>query len=316
MLDIKSLVKKFDKTKAINELNLKINENAIYGLLGENGAGKTTLMKILTGLLNFEKGEVFILGFDIKKNLYDIRRKIAYIPDNFGTYYNLTVYEYMDFFASSYGLKGLNARKRIYELIERVSLTHKLDFDVSSLSRGMQQRLSFARALLHNPEFLIMDEPTSGMDLGSRISFKEMLRQLGEEGKTILISSHNLNQLEDFCTDIGIIDKGKLLVNGSINDIIRNIELSNPIEVKILNGINVAMGIFKENPLVTSISLKDNTFLLGFSGDELEESKLLYDLISNEVPVVSFIREAGSLESFFMQMTKRDKEKVILKNDY
>ncbi len=316
MLEIKDLEKHFGDVEALAGLNLEIQKGALYGLVGQNGAGKTTAMKIMTGLLSFWKGSVLVDGIDIKKDLRRVKSKIGYVPDDFGVYDNLTVYEYMEFFAEAYNLSGLNGRKRILTLLEQVDLSSKEDFLVDSLSRGMQQRLSLARALLHDPIFLVMDDPTSGMDPRSRYSFKEMMRQLQDSGKTILLSSHILGELPDLCTDIGIIDKGKLLVKGKIGEIMDGIEKSNPLEIRILQGESVAIDIFKKNPYVSSISYKGRSFMLGFQGSKTEESALLYELISNEVPVVSFVRETGSLESFFMQMTSKNKERVISKNDY
>jgi ABC transporter related protein len=316
MLLIKGLEKRFGSFKALQNFDLDIKDRALYGLVGQNGAGKTTAMKVMTGLLAFDKGEVCIDGTDIKKDIKKVKMSIGYVPDTFGIYENINIYEYMDFFASAYGLTGLSSRKRIMNLLDRVGLSAKAGFYVDSLSKGMQQRLSLARALLHDPKFLIMDEPTAGMDPGSRYSFKEMMRQLCEDGKTILLSSHILSELSELCTDIGIIDRGSMIATGKIEDIMENIASSSPIEVRILNGQSVAMEVFRRNEHVTSISLIDKTFMLGFTGSRLEESRLLYELIENEVPVLSFVREVGSLESFFMQMTNKNKEKVIAKNDY
>ena len=316
MLKIENLEKNFDSFKALNGLDLEIEDGSLYGLVGRNGAGKTTAMKIITGLLPFNKGKVLVDDIDIEKELKKVKMKIGYVSDTFGIYENLNVYEYMDFFASIYGLVGLKARKRIMDLLEVVGLTSKSEFLVNNLSKGMGQRLSLARALIHDPKFLIMDEPTSGMDPASRYSFKELMRQLCESGKTILLSSHILGELPELCTDIGIIDNGKMLTSGKIEDIMYNINKSSPIEVKVLNCETLAMEIFKKNKNVTSISLRDRNFMLGFEGDKFEEAKLLKELIDNEIPVHSFMRETGSLESFFMKLTNKNKEKIILRNEY
>lgn len=316
MLKIENLEKKFGDFKALDGLNLEIEDASLYGLVGRNGAGKTTAMKIIAGLLYFDKGQVLVDGIDIKKNIKEIKTSIGYVPDSFGFYENLNVYEYMDFFALAYGLTGLSARKRILNLLEVVGLESKLDFMVNSLSRGMRQRLSTARALIHNPKFLIMDEPSSGMDPVSRHSFKELMRQLCESGKTILLSSHILGDLPDICTDIGIIDSGKMLTSGKIEDIMDRISKSSPIEIKLLSGEKLAMNIFKACKNVTSISVQDKSFMLGFDGSKIEESMLLRELLYNEIPVLSFVREAGSLESFFVKMTSKSKENIILKNEY
>lgn len=316
MLKIEKLEKYFGEFKAIDLLDLNINDTSLYGLIGRNGAGKTTIMKIASGILPFEKGKVFIDGIDIKKDIKKAQMKIAYIPDQFGIYENLTVYEYMDFFANIYGLFGLIGRKRILYLLDVVDLSSKIDFLVDNLSKGMQQRLGLARALLHDPKLLIMDEPSAGLDPISRYSFKEIMRQLCEMGKTILLSSHILGELSEICTDIGIIDEGKVLAEGKIESIIDSIANSNPIEVRILEGEEQALEIFKKNQNITSISIKDKTFMLGFEGGKKDEAGLLYSLINNDIPVISFVRETGNLESFFIKMTDKNKEKIILKNEY
>ena len=209
MLEIRNLKKTFGKFYALNGLDMDIGDGALYGFVGPNGAGKTTTIKIMTGLLEADEGQVLIDGVNVTGGLSQLKLKIGYVPDFFGVYDNLKVSEYMEFFASCYGINGLKARTRYMTLLEQVGLEDKVNFYVDGLSRGMKQRLCLARALIHDPSLLVMDEPTSGLDPRTRFEFKEILKELREQGKTILISSHVLSELSELCTDIGIIDQGK-----------------------------------------------------------------------------------------------------------
>ena len=210
MLTIRNLHKIYGKYHALSGLDMNVADGALYGFVGPNGAGKTTTIKIMTGLLGAEEGSVEIDGTDALGEPDALKGQIGYVPDFFGVYDNLTVGEYMSFFASCYRIDGLVARKRYTALLEQVGLEDKLDFYVDGLSRGMKQRLCLARALIHDPAILILDEPTSGLDPRTRFEFKEILEELKCAGKTIIISSHVLSELSEMCTDIGIIDQGRI----------------------------------------------------------------------------------------------------------
>lgn len=213
MLEIRGLHKIYGKYHALSGLDMNVATGALYGFVGPNGAGKTTTIKIMTGLLPAEEGKITIDGMDALSNLKALKARIGYVPDFFGVYDNLTVSEYMEFFASCHHMDGLVARKRYTALLEQVGLEDKLDFYVDGLSRGMKQRLCLARALIHDPSILILDEPTSGLDPRTRFEFKEILSELQESGKTIVISSHVLSELSELCTDIGIIDQGRMVLD-------------------------------------------------------------------------------------------------------
>ena len=316
MLEIKNLKKTYGNLHALDGLDLSISDGSLYGLVGPNGAGKTTAIKIITGLLIPDSGSVMIDGMDMTRHPDSMKEIIGYVPDSFGIYDNLTVWEYMDFFASAYGLTGLTGRKRCMELLGEVGLDDKTSFHVDSLSRGMQQRLCLARALIHDPQFLIMDEPTSGLDPRTRYEFKEIIRELHEQGKTLLISSHILSELSQMCTDLGILENGRLVLDGAMEDIMSRIEASNPIRISIMFGERDAMNIFRRNPCVQSISCNGNSFLLNFTGTREDEAALLASLINSDIPVREFVREPGSLENYFMQITGHSEERVILSNDY
>ena len=312
MLKIRNLRKAYGGYHALNGLDMEIADGALYGLVGPNGAGNTTALRIMTWLLQADSGSVEIDGMDAAADPYGLREKIGYVPDSFGVYDNLKVSEYMEFFASCYGMEGFQARKRSNMLLEQVGLGEKADFFVESLSRGMKQRLGLARALLHNPSLLIMDEPTSGLDPRTRIEFRGIVRELNEQGKTILISSHILSELSELCSHIGIIESGKMVISGSMNEIVERIQTSRPVMITIHKNIETALNVLKEHPLVRTITVKDSNIMASFTGSAGQESELLRQLIEADVQVLGFTREPGSLEAVFMQITDDQKEKVVL----
>lgn len=220
MVDIEELTKRHGKFVALDHMNLHIDKGEIFGFVGPNGAGKTTTMRIMCGLLKATSGKVTIDGVDALGRPADVKRKIGYVPDFFGVYDNLKVMEYMDFYGSMYGMSKREVEKVADKYLELVALQDKKDEFVDSLSRGMKQRLCVARALIHDPELLVLDEPSSGLDPRSRHDMKNILRDLKEMGKTIVISSHILPELSEMCTSIGVIDHGKIVASGSVDEIV------------------------------------------------------------------------------------------------
>ena len=315
MLEIRGLHKIYGKYHALSGLDMNVATGALYGFVGPNGAGKTTTIKIMTGLLPAEEGKITIDGMDALSNLKALKARIGYVPDFFGVYDNLTVSEYMEFFATCHHMDGLVARKRYTALLEQVGLEDKLDFYVDGLSRGMKQRLCLARALIHDPSILILDEPTSGLDPRTRFEFKEILSELQESGKTIVISSHVLSELSELCTDIGIIDQGRMVLEGNINDILSRVNTSNPLVISVFSNVDKALAILKSHPYVQTISLREQDICVRFSGDSQDEALLLQQLIDSDVLVNGFTREKGSLESVFMQLTEHEEERVVLSYD-
>ncbi len=314
MLEVRELEKSYGALRALKTLSLQVPKGSLFGLMGQNGAGKTTLLRTIAGVIRPEAGAITIDGVDALRAPMEARALVGYVPDYFGSYENLTVLEYMDFFAAAFGLSGRNRRVRCQELMWHVGLSQREDMLVDHLSRGMQQRLSIARALIHNPEYLILDEPTSGLDPGTRVSVREMLCELCDSGKTILISSHVLSELSEICTDIAILDKGVVKVTGEVSGILKQIEHSNPLKITVLDGTRAAMAIFRKHPCVRSLTLSERTFSLEFEGSAEDEAALLQQLIDADIPVHGFMRDAGSLESFFLQMTEGRREQVIQSN--
>ena len=308
MLKIKDLNKSYGKFKALDNLNLEIEKGELFGFVGPNGAGKTTTMRIVSGLLSADSGEVQVDGIDALKNPQKIKEKIGYMPDFFGVYDNLKALEYMEFYASIYGITGKEATKLCYELMELVNLADKADSYVDGLSRGMKQRLCLARSLVHNPELLILDEPASGLDPRARFEMKEILRNLSSMGKTIIISSHILPELAEMCSSIGIIEHGSMVIKGQVGEIMRKMTTSNPLVMEVVEGQEQAVRILKENPLVENISIRENSISMGFKGERKEEAELLASLIRGNVLISSFVREEGNLEALFMQLTEKNEE--------
>ena len=221
MIETRDLTKKYGELYALDRLTLKLDPGDVYGFIGPNGAGKTTTMRILATLLNPSWGEASVCGYSIYTASKDIRRSIGYMPDFFGVYDDMKVIEYLEFFAAAYRIQGPARRKKCDEVLELVDLVYKRDALVTSLSRGMTQRLGLARVLLHEPQVLLLDEPASGLDPRARIEMRELIKELRNMNKTIMVSSHILPELADICNKIGIIEKGKLIYNGTVAEAIR-----------------------------------------------------------------------------------------------
>ena len=315
MLEIRKLQKRYGNFQALDGLDLTIPEGEIFGFVGPNGAGKTTTLKITAGLLSPDSGSVMIDGVDALADNRGLKEKIGYVPDFFGVYDNLKVSEYMEFFASCYGLEGREARMRCCALLEQVKLEDRADFFVDGLSRGMKQRLCLARALLHDPKLLILDEPASGMDPRTRMEFSAMLKELREQGKTLLVSSHVLSELSGLCTSIGIIEQGHMVLEGSMEHITEQVNSSKPLLIQVFSNMEKALAILKSHPCVQTIAVKRDEIKVGFLGDRQDEAALLQQLIDADVMVSGFMREKGSLESLFMQVTARDDEKAVIRHE-
>lgn len=315
MLRIRNLRKRYGNYHALDKLDMDVPDGALYGFVGPNGAGKTTTIKIMAGLLMPDGGSVEIDHVDALAHPHRLKEKIGYVPDYFGVYDNLKVWEYMEFFASCYGMEGLKARKRSQTLLDQAGLGGKEDFYVDGLSRGMKQRLCLARALIHDPMLLVMDEPTAGLDPRTRMEFRETIRELNGQGKTILISSHLLSDLSELCTDVGIIDSGKMVLTGGVDEIVEKIHTSKPLIITVQENLPGAMKVLKEHPLVRFITIKDPDIMVQFAGSNRQEGDLLTQLVHAGVVVRGFVREPGSLEAVFMQLTSHEEERVVLSYD-
>jgi ABC-2 type transport system ATP-binding protein len=302
MLVIENLVKKFGKFKALDGLSFEIEEGSIYGFVGANGAGKTTTMKIVAGLLKATSGRVILDGADIGQNPNGVKEKIGYMPDFFGVYDDLKVNEYMDFYAGVYGIPRNEREKISDQLIELVNLSDRKHSYVDALSRGMKQRLCLARSLIHNPRLLILDEPASGLDPKARVEMKEILKELCGMGKTILISSHILSELSEICTSVGIIEKGRMVASGSVDEIMKKASCNKTIRVSVLGDLNPAMKFLQEQPSIGDIITTNGYLDADYDGDERDMAEMLKNMIKNGIPVVSFTEVEKNLESAFINI--------------
>ncbi|OLS03268.1 ABC transporter ATP-binding protein [Tissierella creatinophila] len=309
MLKIKNLTKVYGTFKAVDNLTLDIEEGEIFGFVGPNGAGKTTTMKMVSTLLNSTEGEIYIDGLDISKNIKQAREKIGYMPDFFGVYDNLKVDEYLEFYGNVAGLSREQIVAVSDDLLELVDLKAKKSSYVDSLSRGMKQRLCLARSLIHNPKLLVLDEPASGMDPRARVQMKEILKELKKMGKTILISSHILPELAEICTTIGIIENGKIVIKGPVEEIVNKISSgNNTIKIKLVESNPNTIRLLEEDPLVGNIYENGRILEIEFNGDEEDTFKLIKKLVNKEIPIVSFNHIERNLEEIFMKVTKGGEE--------
>ena len=307
MPEILELNKKYGKFTALDSLSMNITENSIFGFVGPNGAGKTTTMKIMAGLLKADSGGIYINGEDILKNPESIRDKIGYMPDFFGVYDDLKVSEYMDFYAGTYYIPYAERGTLIDNLLEVVDLTDKKDTYVDSLSRGMKQRLCLARSLIHDPELIILDEPASGLDPRARVEMKEILKELREMGKTIIVSSHILPELAEMCSEIGIIAHGKLVTQGTVNEIMNRINKKRLVKVKLSNGKENLIRLLKEQSTVKEITENTDNVEFAFEGTNDNLISILRNIIMNGIPIYSFAENEGNLEEIFMTVTGGEK---------
>ncbi|MDE6914052.1 MAG: ABC transporter ATP-binding protein [Lachnospiraceae bacterium] len=303
MLYINNLTKNYGSFTAVNHLTLHIPEGDLFGFVGPNGAGKTTTIRIVCGLLRASGGTVKIGNTSADVGSKEMKRLIGYVPDFFGVYDNLKVREYMDMYGLMYRMHSRDIAKLSDDLLELVNLTDKKEFYVDTLSRGMKQRLCVARALLHNPKLLILDEPSSGLDPRARVEMKELLKNLHSMGKTIVISSHILSELSEMCTSIGIMNGGQLITAGRIEDIMQQLGGGKRIHIQIISDMEAAVRLLKEQANVRVESVRENEIIVLNNGTDEEISALIGRLIQNQVVLTGFYREEGSLESLFMQLT-------------
>ncbi len=310
IIEIQGLTKKYGGLVALNDLNLEIEEGSVFGFIGPNGAGKTTTMRILTTLLKPTSGKVWVAGHSVNDDPRGVRRAIGYMPDFFGVYDDMKVWEYLDFFAACYDIPTEARAGMTDDLLALVDLGHKKEAYVESLSRGMKQRLCLARTLAHDPQVLILDEPASGLDPRARIEIRELLRELKDMGKTIFFSSHILSEVADVCTSIGIIEAGELVAYGDMAEMKKQLRAHRLVQAQVIGDTTPLQEFLLRSDHVTSITGSDeadiplNAVQFDFSGDDEALSDLLNGMVANGLRVISFHEETGDLEDVFLQVTK------------
>ena len=303
MLYINDLTKNYGSFTAVNHLSLHIPEGDLFGFVGPNGAGNTTTIRIVCGLLKASGGNVKIGDCAAAVGSNEMKRMIGYVPDFFGVYDNLKVKEYMDMYGSMYGMDSRDIAKLTDDLLELVNLTDKKEVYVDTLSRGMKQRLCVARALLHNPKLLVLDEPSSGLDPRARVEMKELLKNLHSMGKTIVISSHILSELSEMCNSIGIMNRGQLMTAGRIEDVMQHFSGGRKLHIRVISEMEPAVRLMQEQAQAIVESVRENEIIVSYQGTDEQTGALLRNLLQNQVVVTDFYRESGTLESLFMQLT-------------
>lgn len=303
------LVKRYGKLVAVENLSLQVPRGAVYGFVGPNGAGKTTTMRILTTLITPTSGSARVAGYSVTDYPREVRRAIGYMPDFFGVYDDMKVWEYLDFFAACYEIPARERPRLIDDLLALVDLSHRRDDMVEKLSRGMKQRLSLARTLAHDPEVLILDEPASGLDPRARIEVRELLVEMARMGKTIFFSSHILADVAEICTHLGIIEQGQMVAQGTMADIRRQLMPVREITITLLDQAGEAREMLeKVEGVVTVEPLPDENarkrMRISYNGDDSGVSELLRLLTNRGIPVVNFTEETRDLEAVFMRATK------------
>jgi ABC-2 type transport system ATP-binding protein len=305
MIEIWGFTKVFRELEAVHDLTLSVEEGDIYGIIGPNGAGKTTTFRFLATLLLPTRGLARIGGFDVVHRYRDVRRLIGYMPDSYGVYYGMRVWEFLDFFAAASGVRRDRRRRVIDDLLALLDLGHKRDEPVQALSRGMRQRLCLAKTLVHDPPVLILDEPASGLDPRARIEIKELLRELRRLGKTILISSHILQELADTCNKIAILERGRLLAAGELSALLAQIRQHHVLEIRAVgDGSAQLEEVLATDAHVMAIRRDDSLWSIDFSGDDGARAELLRRLIGHGVAITEFRERPVNLEEAFIKITK------------
>lgn len=310
IIETRALTKSYGRAVAVQDMNLSVEAGAIYGFVGPNGAGKTTTMRMLTTLLEPTAGEAWIAGHSIHRDPNGVRRAIGYMPDFFGVYDDMTVWEYLDFFAACYHIPEATRRGLINDLLELVDLAHRRDDQVDTLSRGMKQRLCLARTLAHDPQVLILDEPASGLDPRARIEIRELLVELSRLGKTVFFSTHILADVAEICTQVGIVEAGRLVAQGSLAEMQRRLTPHRTLQITLLDrDIEAARSAIFGRENVLDIRELDEAgghtrLEVDFAGDEAAVSAFLRDLVQRGLPVLRFTETAHDVEDVFMKVTQ------------
>lgn len=304
-IDIRGLTKQFDRHVAVHEVDLQVESGEVYGLIGPNGAGKTTLIRMLAAAEEPTTGEIYINGQRLLRDQSNpkLKQRLGYLPDDFPLYEDLTVWDYLDYFARLYKLRGSKRRQRLYDVLELIELTNKRNSLISTLSRGMKQRLSLARTIIHEPILLLLDEPVSGLDPIARMKFREIIKVLQEAGMTILISSHVLSDLAQLCSSVGIMELGYLVESAPLDEFYQRLGRQQ-ILLSSLGQLDVLKGELKNNPLVEDWEIlpEPGRMRIHFSGGQEDCAQLLQSLVNAGIPLTEFQCSQEDLETIFLKL--------------
>ena len=306
MITADNLTKVYGKRTALDHVSFEVPEGEIFGFVGPNGAGKTTTLRILAGLLDPTSGRASIDGADVEKQPQQVHSRIGYMPDFFGVYDQLTVTEYLDFYAACYRQPKQRRTKIIDELLDLMGLSERRDQLVDTLSRGLKQRLCLARALVHDPVVLLLDEPASGLDPRARVEMREILKELRGMGKTIIISSHILPELTELCTMIGIIDHGRMRATGPVHEVIRQLSADRRLRITVVGDKEPALAILEPLPAVRHVDITNGAIEATYEGDDSTAADILQALTAGGIKVSAFSQVEGGLEEAFMRATSEE----------
>ncbi len=303
-VELSGVTKRFGATVAVDNASFTIGQGELFGFIGPNGAGKTTTIKMIATLMPIDRGSIRVLGHDVRTQGTRVRRLIGYMPDLLGAYPELTVWEFLDFFAATYGMPARKRRGVIDELFQLADLGDKAQALVGSLSRGMQQRLSLARALVHDPKVLLLDEPASGLDPRARIELRAILGELKNMGKTILISSHILTELSEICTQIGIIERGRMVYCGDLHEALEQGRTRRRARVKVAGDLDAAQRQLEKCALVLSVNADEDELVVEMTAEAEDIGFIADALVGAGVKVLALREEEASLEEAFMRLTR------------
>jgi ABC-2 type transport system ATP-binding protein len=306
VISVEKLTKRYGDRAALDQVSFEVPEREIFGFVGPNGAGKTTTLRILAALLEPTEGKAFIGGADVTKDPDKIHTKIGYMPDFFGVYDQLTVGEYLDFYAACYRQPKARRAKIVDDLLALVGMSDRKNQAVDSLSRGLKQRVCLARALVHDPVVLLLDEPASGLDPRARVEMREILKELQRMGKTIIISSHILPELTELCTTIGIIDHGHMRATGSVRDVIARMSTGRRLRITVLGEKDAAAAALTPLPSIRNVEVINGGLEAEYEGDDSTAADILLALTTAGIRVSNFSQLDGGLEDAFMKATSED----------
>lgn len=303
-VELRHLHRVFDETHAVNDVSFEVEAGQVFGYIGPNGAGKTTSMRILATLDEPTSGDAFVDGFSVVDDPDRVRRRLGFMPDYFGTYQNVNVREYLDFFARAYGLHGANRKRALDYAMDFTGLDVLADKPIDGLSKGMKQRLCLGRTMIHDPSVMVLDEPAAGLDPRARIELREMIAKLAEVGKAVLISSHILTELAEICDRVAIIEQGRLLAVGSVAEISARVETDATVRLRVVRDAEELARWLEKRQHVEQVNVEDRWVVFRHAGDDDSQAKLLREIVDAEFQVIEFGVRSKTLEDVFLEVTR------------